>query len=198
MGAFCQPATAKPNYTKKSYIDDLTLLEKISLSDLIQKKRIIGPLDFHDRFNLELPPSKAILQHQLADLTRFTTKQSMVLNTKKTKCMPFNNSQTKDFLPTLSIKEGANLEVVYQIKLVGLVVTSNMGWNEHVNYTIQRVNRTLWQLTRFKRLGADRDKLVQFYMLKILSLKEYTNVWGCLLSFVHLTGVESSQASARS
>ena len=96
-GAFCQSATAKPNYTKKSYIDDLTLLEKISLSDLIQKKRIIGPLDFHDRFNLELPPSKAILQHQVEDLTSFTTKQSMVLNTKKTKCMPFNNSQTKDF-----------------------------------------------------------------------------------------------------
>ena len=121
---------SKAKLHKKSYIDDLTLLKKISLSDLIKKKRIIGPLDFHDRFNLELPPSKAILQHQLEDLTRFTTKQSMVLNTKKTKCMPFNNSQTKDFLPTLNIKEGANLEVVYQIKLVGLVVTSNMGWNE--------------------------------------------------------------------
>ena len=61
----------------------------------------------------------------------------MVLNTKKAKCMPFNNSQKKDFLPTLSIKEGDNLEVVYQIKLVGLVVMSDMGWKEHVNYTIQ-------------------------------------------------------------
>ena len=73
-------------------------------------------------------------------------------------------------MPTLSIKEGAKLEVVYKIKLVGLVVTSDIRWNEHVNYAIQQVNRTLWQLTRFKQLGADRDKLVLFYILKIRSI----------------------------
>ena len=53
----------KSKLHKKSFIDDLTLLKKISLSNLIEKKRIIGPLNYHDRFNLTLPQQKSILQH---------------------------------------------------------------------------------------------------------------------------------------
>ena len=46
---------------KKSFIDDLTLLEKISLSNLVKKNKIIGPLNFHDRFNLTMPHQYSIL-----------------------------------------------------------------------------------------------------------------------------------------
>ena len=133
------------NMHKKSYIDDLTLLEKISLSDLIQKERIIGPPNFHDRFHLKLPPQKCILQHQLVDLTSFTSRQSMLLNSKKTKCLPFVNSVTKDFMPEISIVEGKYLEVIYELRLVGLVISSDMTWNAHVKYTVKRVNSVLWQ-----------------------------------------------------
>jgi hypothetical protein len=71
---------------KKSFIDDLTLLEKISLSNLIEKNRIIGPLNFHDRFNLTMPNHLSILQHQLEDLQIFTKEHHMKLNSSKTKC----------------------------------------------------------------------------------------------------------------
>ena len=39
--------TAKNKIHKKLFVDDLTLLEKISLKDLQKKKRIIGPLNLH-------------------------------------------------------------------------------------------------------------------------------------------------------
>ena len=84
----------------------MTVLEKISLSDLKLKTRIIGPLNYHDIFNLTLPPEKSILQHQLQDLVRYTAKQSMVLNEKKTNCLPFILSQTKEFQPELILEEG--------------------------------------------------------------------------------------------
>ena len=103
------------NTHKKSFIDDLTLLERISLKDLVQKERIIGPLNFHDRFNLFLPPQKSILQHQLEDLKDFTTQHHMVINSKKTKCLPFNSSLTKDFLPQFQLEEGVYLDVIYQL-----------------------------------------------------------------------------------
>ena len=67
----------------------------------------------------------------------------MVLNEKKTKCLPFILSQTKDFQPELSLEEGEFLEVVYKLKLVGLVITSCLTWEEHVNYTVKRVNSIL-------------------------------------------------------
>ena len=148
----------------------------ISLSNLIKKANIIGPLNFHDRFNLTLPPDQSILQHQLQDLASFTREHSMVLNSKKTKVMPFNNSLTKDFMPQLSLEPNSNLEVIYQLKLVGVVLTSDMTWTAPVNYTVSRVNRVLWQLVRFKQLGASQEKLKTFYVLKIRSILMFAAV----------------------
>ena len=60
--------------------------------------------------------------------------------------------------------------MIYKLKLVGLVVTSNLTWHEHIDYTVGRINKVLWQLTRFKRYGAPQDKLVTYYILKIRSI----------------------------
>jgi hypothetical protein len=73
-------------------------------------------------------------------------------------------------MPQLSIAEGQNLEVVYEQKLVGMVISSDMRWDSHVAYTIKRVNSKIWELARFKRLGAARDKMVTYYTLKIRSI----------------------------
>ena len=164
------PCTRRENLHKKGFIDDLTLLERISLKDLVQKEKIIGPLNYHDRYNLTLPPQKSILQHQLQDLKVFTDQHHMKLNSKKTKCIPFNTSKSKDFMPQLQLEDGSYLEVIYQLKLVGLVINSQLSWSAHVDYTVKRVNKILWQLTRFKQIGASQDKLVQFYTLKIRSI----------------------------
>ena len=155
---------------KNSYIDDLTLFEKVSLKDLVEKKRIIGPLNYHDRFNLELPANKSVLQHQLSDLTKFTADNSMKLNSKKTKCIPFIKSKTKDFMPKLTTNTNEELDVVYELKLVGLVVTSDLTWGAHVNYTVARVNKAIWQLVRFRQLGATREQLLTYYTLKVRSI----------------------------
>ena len=137
---------------------------------LRHKERIIGPLDFHDRHNLTIPPHLSILQHQLEDLARYTRDHHMVLNSKKTKCLPFLKSKVNDFMPQLKIEGEDYLEVIYSLKLVGLVVTSGVNWHEHVDYTVKRVNKVLWQLTRFKQYGAPEEKLVKFYVLKIRSI----------------------------
>ena len=108
------------------------------------------PPSFHDRFNLEFPVEESILQHQLEDLKQFTLVHSMKINSKKTKCLPFISSKTKVFVPTLFLEKGNNLEVIYKLKLVGIVVTSDLNWQSHIDYTISRVNKTIWQLVRFK------------------------------------------------
>ena len=121
-------------------------------------------------FQLTLPADKSILQHQLIDLQLFTNQHHMKLNKSKTECLPFINSNTRDFIPQLTLEEGSYLEVIYELKLVGLVITSDNTWTAHVDYTVARVNHVLWQLTRFRRLGAAQDKLVTFYIFKIRSI----------------------------
>ena len=155
---------------KKAFVDDLTLLEKIKLSKLKVKNRIIGPLNFHDRFNLEYPTENSILQHQLDDLKKFTKERSMIINSKKTKCLPFISSKTKDFLPTLSLENNTHLEDIYELKLVGIVLTSDLTWHAHIRYIVSRVSRTIWQLVRFRQLGAPRKKLITLYILKVRSI----------------------------
>ena len=117
-----------------------------------------------------MPATKMILQLQLDDLVEYTRKNHMVLNSKKTKCFPFNNSRTRDFIPKLSIDGENYLEVIYSLKLVGIVINSQLTWDDHIDYTVKRVNSVLWQLTRFKQCGADRNKLITFYILKIRSI----------------------------
>ena len=72
-------------------------------------------------------------------------------------------------MPQLILEEGSFLEVIYELKLVWLVITSDNTWTAHVDYTVARVNKVLWQLTRFRQLGATQEKLVTFYILKIRS-----------------------------
>jgi hypothetical protein len=165
-GAVLPACHKKSNLHKKSFVVDLTLLEKVLFSKLKEKERIIGPLNFHDRFKLTMPEGESILQHQLTDLKEFTSRRHMVLNQKKTKCLHFINSKTKDFLPQLKVNDDSLLEVIYDLKLVGLVVTSDLSWQKHIEYTIKRVNSVIWQITRFKLNGAQQDKLKPFYGLK--------------------------------
>ena len=74
-------------------------------------------------------------------------------------------------MPELKIGEEDDcLEVIWELKLVGMVVTSDMTWHAHIEYTVGRVSKIIWQLTRFKRLGASQDKLITFYILKIRSI----------------------------
>ena len=79
-------------------------------------------------------------------------------------------------MPQLQLEDGSYLEVIYQLKLVGLVINSELSWSAHIDYTVKRVNKRLWQLTRFKQIGACQDKVFQFYILKIRSILMFGSV----------------------
>ena len=50
--------------------------------------------------------------------------------------MPFINSLTTDYMPQISIGNEETLEVIFQLKLVGLVVNSSLDWTDQVDYTV--------------------------------------------------------------
>ena len=102
-------------YWKKLFILYRSRLERISLSNVITKEKIIGPFNWHDYYNLTLPAEKFIIQHQLSDLAKFTEINFMKLNKSKTKCFPFISSTTKDFMPQLPLEQGSLLEVIYEL-----------------------------------------------------------------------------------
>ena len=167
----CQTIGATEN---KKFVDDLTILEHLSLKpNLVPREPSIGPLNFHERHGLHLPPENCILQHKLEDLLSFTEENHMRINLKKNKIMPFNFTKTKDFIPELSFPGGDPLDVIYQTKLVGVIIDSSLSWGPHVDYTVKNASKKLWQLIRFKNMGASHTQLLTLYQLKIRCLAEF-------------------------
>ena len=85
--------------------------------------------------------SRMLHSHILCNLA----EHSMKLNRRKIKVMSYNNSKTKNFMPQLKLEQDSFLEVIYEIKLVRLVLTSYLKWTSHINYTVMRVNIVIWQ-----------------------------------------------------
>ena len=158
----------------KKYVDNLTMLEVVKLKDnLVHQDSRIGPLNYHERHGLRFPPESTITQHKLDDLLKYTEENEMKINLKKTKILPFNFTKSRDFIPELSFPGGDQLDVIYQTKLVGVIVDSSLSWGPHVDYTVKNANRKLWLLIRFKNLGATQDQLLTLFQLKIRCLAEF-------------------------
>ena len=97
----------------------------------------------------------------------------MKINLKKTKIIPFNFTKTMDFIPELSFPGGDPLEVIYQTKLVGVIIDSTLSWGPHVEYTVKNASKKLWLLVRFKSRGATQDQLLTLFQLKIRCIAEF-------------------------
>ena len=102
---------------------------------------------------------KSNLQHQLSDLLTFKVKNKMKINFKKTKILPFILSKKLDFLPQLSFPHHEPLEVIYEARLLGVNLTSNLSWGDHVNYITKSAIKKLWIFTQFKAIGEGGPKL---------------------------------------
>ena len=168
------PCHVKDKTLKKKYVDDLTLLEKVDLqSTLVKTAQIIGPANFHETPGLSLPVEQSILQHQLSDLIVFTDEHKMKINFKKTKILPFNLSKKYDFLPQLNFPDCEPLEVIYETRLLGVILSSNLSWTAHVKDTTKRATSKLWIMIRFKTLGGTQDQLLKVYQTRVRSTLEF-------------------------
>ena len=115
------------------YIDDLSEAEGVDL-----KKQIVTdpvqrpfPLNYHERTKQIFPADRSILQTQLLKVENYTIKNKMKINESKSKIMIFNKSRNYDFPPELAFRNGQNLEVFEETKLLGLVLTTDLRWHSN-------------------------------------------------------------------
>ena len=117
----------------------------------------------------------------------------MKLNSDKSKVMLFNPCKTLDFSPKIELSN-KELDVVEKTKLLGIMISSDLSWEENTNYIVQRCNRRIWILRRLKRLGARINDLLEVYYKQIRSIAEYAvPVWNSSLTGNQITKVERIQ-----
>ena len=117
-----------------------SVLEKINLLLIglaSVNSRISVPSNIPDH-NMFIPAEHLKSQKYLNEIQEWTNQQKMILNSKKTKTMIFNFSDNYQF--TTSLKLGDDpIEVAKKHKLLGLIISDDLKWDDNTDYLVKRV-----------------------------------------------------------
>ena len=161
--------------THMKFIDDMTLLESINLkANLVSDPDPSPPQppQFRCRTGHVLPPENTQLQTELDKIYEYAEQHEMKVNKEKTKIMIFNTAKKSDCLPSLSIGESRDLEVVESMKLLGVIIQSDMKWGQNTDFICKKGFSRLWMLRRLKGLGASQHELLDVYKKQVLCVME--------------------------
>ena len=68
--------------------------------------------------------------------------------------------------------EGIEIERVKSVKLLGIIVTDKITWNENTTYICSKASKRLYHLKQLRRAGLDSVDLLAFYESVIRSKKK--------------------------
>ena len=186
------------NQIHLKYIDDLTIAESVDLKNLQVKptdQRIL-PEDYHSRTGHTLNTDKSSVVKQIDAIQSYASNNKMKLNLKKTKMILFNPSKKYDFLPNVQIQEN-EIESVEEIKLLGVVLRSDMKWSSNTDLMAEKSYKRLWVLRRLKGLGSSDYDLLDIYMKQVRPVLEFAvPVWHSAITQGECELLERIQKSA--
>ena len=180
-GAFLRPPIPKEIKGPVKYVDDGTVavgvnLKKCLVSD--HKSELQRPLNYRERTEHRLPDINNLLQFYLSDAENFLNQNKLKINKEKTQVMIFNKSRKWDFHPKLHFSDGSALEVISEIKLVGVVLSEDLSWHKNTQYTCEKARLKLWILRRMVTLDLSHDQLFDVYCKEVRSILEFgVPVW---------------------
>lgn len=181
-GAFMRPViprdmvgpVSKSKSEKVKYIDDGTVAVSVSLKEcLVQDlEDRPKPANFHERTGHVLPSDQNLLQYYLKDTEDFVAKNDMKINTKKSNVMIFNMSRKLDFPPEVKFSDGTNLDVVSEIKLVGVILSNDLKWQKHIDFITKKGMKKIWVLRRLKKMRMTKSFMIDVFIKEVRSVLE--------------------------
>ena len=125
------------NLIHLKYVDDLSLAESINLPEkLVLAPGRQQPDTYHARTGHVLPVESSHVFQQLRKTEEYARVNEMKINKKKTKLMLFNPCTAIDFMPEITL-DGQQLEVVEEMRLLGLIIRSALSSIQHGKYGIK-------------------------------------------------------------
>ena len=120
------------------YVDDTTLSETVIVNE------------------------ESVLQCTLDGKNLWCEENDMVLNTRKCKEILICFWKKKPNFQQLTVNNYP-VEHVNSAKLLGVMLSSDLKWNEHVAYIVKKSSRRLYMLHLLKRANADKKTLIAVY-----------------------------------
>lgn len=136
------------------------------------------------------------LQQGATEAIQWSDNNLMKANCDKTKELLVDFSRKVSDIPCVNIK-GTDIERVQCAKLLGVIITSDLTWGEHVDNVHNRAAQRLYFLRLLKRAGMPADSMVKVYTAIVRSLTEYAcQVWHTGLTAQQSDKLESIQKRA--
>ena len=111
--------------------------------------------------------------------------------------MKFTRSRKFDFPPKFPIGGSDILEVRTELKILGVMVQSDMGWGAQCQEMVRRATSTTWAIRRMKTLGVSEDKLTEFWKSEgRVHLKYACPVWHSSLTVAQSSSLDRAQRVA--
>ena len=179
------------------YVDDVTLAEAIDLkSKLVCDPDRPQPDNYHARTGQTLPLHQSQVYNQLLATQRYAGENAMKINKKKTQLILFNPAKTLDFMPEFKLGED-EIELVEEIKLLGLIIRSDLKWSSNTDNLTLKGYKRLWMLRRLKQLGANSDELLDVFIKQVRSVLELAvPVWHSSITVKERCDLERVQKAA--
>ena len=87
--------------------------------------------------------------------------------------------------------------MVEQMKLLGVIIMSDLKWHENTRHIKKKVFGRLWSIERIRSMGASAETLWDVYCKQVRSVLEFTAVvWSSGLTQENSTQIERIQKSA--
>ena len=140
------------------------------------------------------PVRPNMFEHSLIRLC-WSSQNLMNINTKKTKEMLLGSILSNS--PPLILLNDSTVERVTSFKLLGLTITNNLNWEEHITNVCNKANKRLHYLKLLKRCSVSVDDLLHYYKSVIRPTIEYAcPVWQSGLTNDQRDRLESLQRRA--
>ena len=163
-----------PPEDRFKYIDDLSLLQLVLMTDLLVD------YDFHNHVASDigidqqyLPATAYSTQDHLNQAVNWTNENLMRIN--ETKCNYMIFTRSTDFATRLSIN-GNTIDRVQFTKLLGLWISEDLSWSKNCQEICKKAFSRISMITKLKYVGVSIEDLLDIYILFIRSVTEYCSV----------------------
>ena len=175
------------------YVEDLTVAEALKMKNVLnaeKEEQLKRPLNYHQRTEHSLKQDISKVALKLNAIQEHPIKNKMLLNKKKTKVMVLNTSTKYDFQPELKVY-GKVLDVVSQMKLLGVIVSDDLRCHENTIFITKKADSRIWILRRLKQMGANSRILLNTYYKQIGNVLEFACVvWSAGLTQENIAQIE--------
>ena len=136
--------------------------------------RLKAAIYFSQNQHLSVDQIKTVINHDLFELNAWPNKWLMSFNPEKTEIFFFNTDNIDNIEFSFN---GKSIPLSNSHKHLGVILSQNTKWNEHLENMITNITKHLGILLKLK-FSLNRSKLEKMYLVYIRPLFEYVcEVW---------------------